>query len=52
MKTYIPNPIDLSEVTLDSDFTKLQEAIAENAHEIWAKQRQSEGWTYGPDTQR
>lgn len=47
MKTYTPNPIDLSEVTLDSDFTKLQEAIAENAHEVWAKQRQSEGWIYG-----
>lgn len=48
MKTYTPNPIDLSDVTLDSDFTKLQESIAENAHEVWAKQRQSQGWTYGP----
>lgn len=48
MKTYIPNPIDLSDVTLDADFTKLQESIAENAHEVWAKQRLSQGWTYGP----
>ncbi|MBQ0153948.1 MAG: hypothetical protein KBS70_04085 [Bacteroidales bacterium] len=47
MKTYIPNPIDLSDVILDSDFTKLQESIAENAHEVWAKKRQCEGWTYG-----
>lgn len=48
MKTYIPNSIDLSDVTLDADFTKLQESIAENAHEVWAKQRLSQGWTYGP----
>lgn len=48
MKTYNPKPIDLSDVVLDIDLTELREAIAENAHEIWAVDRQREGWTYGP----
>lgn len=48
MKTYIPKPIDVSDVKLTDDLTELREAIAENAHEIWAIDRQAEGWTYGP----
>ena len=48
MKTYTPKPIDLSDVELAEDLNELREAIAENAHEIWAENRQAEGWTYGP----
>ena len=48
MKTYTPKPIDLSDVELTGDLNELREAIAENAHEIWAVSRQKEGWTYGP----
>ena len=48
MKTYTPKPIDLSDVELTEDLNELREAIAENAHEIWAENRQEEGWTYGP----
>ena len=48
MKTYIPPQIDLSDVTLTEDLNELREAIAENAHEIWAENRQAEGWSYGP----
>ena len=48
MKTYNPKPIDLSDVNLTEDLNELREAIAENAHEIWAENRQAEGWTYGP----
>lgn len=48
MKTYIPKPIDLSDVELTEDLNELREAIAENAHEIWAENRQAEGWSYGP----
>ena len=47
-KTYIPKSIDLSDVDLSEDLNELREAIAENAHEIWAENRQAEGWTYGP----
>lgn len=47
MKTYNPKPIDLSDVQLTDDLNELREAIAENAHEVWAVERQSQGWTYG-----
>ena len=46
---YEPSPIALDDVTLDDDLTELQEAIAENAHEIRAQNRTSQGWTYGPE---
>lgn len=49
MKIYIPKPIDISDVELTDDLNELQEAIAENAHEIWAASRQEEGWTYGKE---
>lgn len=45
---YNPRPIDLEDVELSTDLIELREAIAENAHEVWADQRQEEGWTYGP----
>ncbi|MCM1198788.1 MAG: RyR domain-containing protein, partial [Clostridium sp.] len=48
MKDYVPSPIDLSDVELTEDLNELKEAIAENAHEVWAENRQAEGWTYGP----
>lgn len=46
--SYIPHPIDLSDVELSDDLNELKEAIAENAHEVWAENRMREGWTYGP----
>ena len=48
MKTYIPKPIDLSDVEITESFIELREAMAENAHDVWAANRQAEGWTYGP----
>lgn len=49
MKTYHPKPIDVSDVILEEDVTELREAIAENAHDIWAVERMQQGWTYGPE---
>lgn len=49
MKTYTPKPIDLSDVELTEDLNDLREAIAENAHDVWALERLSQGWTYGPN---
>lgn len=46
---YEPSPIALDDVELSDDLTELQEAIAENAYEIWAKARTDQGWTYGPE---
>lgn len=48
MKTYNPKPIDLSDVELTEDLNELREAIAENAHDVWALERQAQGWSYGP----
>lgn len=48
MNTYNPKPIDLSDVELTEDLNELREAIAENAHDVWAAERQAQGWTYGP----
>ena len=49
MKEYNPKPIDLSDVVLTEDLTELREAIAENAHDVWAVERMAQGWTYGPN---
>jgi len=46
--TYRPKLIDLKHVALPEGFEQLREAIAENAHDMWALERQSEGWTFGP----
>ena len=48
-KGYAPLPIDISDVVLSNDIIELREAIAENAHEVWAQNRKAEGWTYGPE---
>ena len=44
---YDPQPIDVDTIPLDDELQELQEAIAENAHEVWAKARIKEGWRYG-----
>lgn len=46
---YDPHPIDLSDVEITDDLVELREAIAENAHEVWAFNRKQEGWKYGPE---
>ncbi|CAG0896856.1 unnamed protein product, partial [Cyprideis torosa] len=44
---YKPMPLDLSGVSLTSKLEELVELLAENTHNIWAKERISRGWTYG-----
>ncbi|MCH5175212.1 MAG: Ryanodine receptor Ryr [Prevotellaceae bacterium] len=44
---YEPQPINLDCIQLTDDLLELREAIAENAHEVWASARIKEGWTYG-----
>ena len=34
---------------ISEDLIELREAIAENAHEVWAYNRKQEGWKYGPE---
>lgn len=45
---YRPTLPDLEHIKLPEGFDELREALAENAHDAWALERQSEGWTYGP----
>jgi hypothetical protein len=33
---------------LPEELNEAVETIAKNVHEVWAKERMSEGWTYGP----
>lgn len=47
-KGYNPQPINVEDIDLDANLEELTEAIAENAHDIWARARMDEGWTYGP----
>lgn len=48
-KSYTPRPIDVSDVELNEDILSIREAIAENAHDVWAEQRLKTGWTYGSE---
>jgi hypothetical protein len=45
---YHPTPIDTLGVTLTKEIEELTELLAKNAHDLWARQRFAEGWTYGP----
>lgn len=44
---YKPTPLDLSEVKLTAGHEVLVDKLAENAHNVWAKERIKQGWTYG-----
>lgn len=45
--TYRPHLTNLEQVELPVGLDDLREALAENAHDRWAIERQSEGWTFG-----
>ncbi len=44
---YEPKPIDTTDITLPESLLELTEKIASNVHDVWARQRLSEGWRYG-----
>jgi ryanodine receptor 2 len=46
--TYQPRPIDTAHFDLPDDLEGLAERLAENVHDVWAKQRIAQGWTSGP----
>ena len=47
-QTYVPNPVDTTDVALPKDLMSLVENMAKNVHDVWAESRVREGWTYGP----
>lgn len=42
-----PKPIDTKDIILSPELQDLTEKIAENVHNVWAKNRINEGWKYG-----
>lgn len=44
---YKPAPLDLSAAELNPKMEELVDKLAENTHNVWAKERISQGWTYG-----
>ena len=46
--SYNPTPIDTSSITLPPELEVLVNRLAENTHDVWARQRFLEGWRYGP----
>jgi len=48
LSVYSPQPVDTRAVFLSEPMLSLTEKLAENAHELWAKERMAQGWTWGP----
>lgn len=45
---YTPDPIPTEGIELSPEIVQLKEMLARNTHEVWAKKRRDDGWTYGP----
>ncbi|MBQ6955920.1 MAG: Ryanodine receptor Ryr [Bacteroidales bacterium] len=45
---YQPQPFDTNDVALPVELNHLAELMAKNVHEVWAKTRIEQGWTFGP----
>lgn len=48
MNDYKPAPLDTKAIELPDDLQQLLERLAENTHDVWARQRMADGWTWGP----
>lgn len=46
---YLPQPMDTYDVVLPDQLNDLVEQMAKNVHEVWAKSRMEQGWTYGAE---
>lgn len=44
---YKPAPLDLSAIELTTKMEELVDRLAENTHNVWARERISQNWTYG-----
>uniref|UniRef100_A0A3P8ULT3 MIR domain-containing protein n=1 Tax=Cynoglossus semilaevis TaxID=244447 RepID=A0A3P8ULT3_CYNSE len=44
---YKPAPLDLNHIKLTSTQEAMVDKLAENAHNVWARDRIHQGWTYG-----
>lgn len=48
MQNYQPHPLATDDIELSPSILEMTEKLAENIHEVWAQNRISEGWRYGP----
>ncbi|MCM1449643.1 MAG: RyR domain-containing protein [Clostridiales bacterium] len=48
-ETYTPQPVDTNIVELPEELLPLVEDMARNVHEVWARNRMDDGWTYGSE---
>lgn len=48
-KSYVPQPMDTSDVQLPEELNVLIEQMAKNVHEVWAQSRIEQGWSYGEE---
>ena len=44
---YKPTPIDNSHIRLSADLLALTDLLARNNHDLWARRRIREGWSWG-----
>lgn len=49
MNKYVPQPMDTRDVQLPEELNDLIEQMSKNVHEVWAKSRMDQGWSYGPE---
>ncbi|MBP3638766.1 MAG: Ryanodine receptor Ryr [Muribaculaceae bacterium] len=47
--SYIPQPEDTAGVEIPAELMELAEQMARNVHEVWARSRMAQGWTWGPE---
>jgi len=47
LMAYTPNPLNTDDVKLPQELSPLTERLAEQIHDLWAKQRIKDGWQYG-----
>ena len=48
-KSYVPQPVNTSDIHLPEELNGLVEQIAKNVHDVWAQNRMEQGWTYGEE---
>lgn len=47
--SYVPQPVDTSDIQLPEELNALIEQMAKNVHDVWAQSRIEQGWTYGEE---
>ncbi len=48
-KSYVPQPVNTSDIHLPEELNGLVEQMAKNVHDVWAQNRMEQGWTYGEE---